>query len=100
MGFKEGQSPPSTECVKPAANDEHDDGDDSEHDVDDEEHGREYEQVKPREIEGVNINQLDGNDSLSSESSTGSCNNIPVHITNRNPVNISHGYQGPQNKEK
>ena len=86
MGFKEGQSPPAAECLKPATDNEHDDGDDSDESADDEndeKHGREHEHVQPIETLREHINQLDGNDSLSSEWSTGSCNNILVHITNR-----------------
>ena len=97
MGFKEGESPPSTEQVKPTTDNEPNDGDDSEHDDDAEEHGREYEQSNPIETETLTINQLDGNDTISSESSTRSCHSIPVHISNRNPGNVTHVFQGPHN---
>ena len=102
MGTTTEQSTPNTRDNESATvvgqGDEDEPGNDDKHDDTDEPKHDEHDATnEPSETINVNILQVDGNASFTSDSSESSQYNIPVHITNRNPSIADNMRFGPQN---
>ena len=102
MGTTTEQGTPNTRDNESATvagqGDEDESGNDDKHDDPDEPKHDEHDTTNEAfETINVNILQVDGNASFTSDNSESSQYEIPVHITNRNPSTAGNIRFGPQN---